>query len=307
MPTQIEIRQQIVINIVDALKNSDLPPWRMPWATHSNGRGLPANAISKRAYSGINPLLLTLHARRHRFRSRYWATFRQWADRGASVMPRPADVPPGAWGCQIVLFKPITKTEIDKKTGEERERAFPILRTFTVFNADQVYGAEEFQVTDLIVNDNFVGYEPAETALSAYPADVRHGGDQAYYNLTHDYIQLPEKHRFAEEREYYATAFHEAAHHSESRLGWSGSYALGELRSEMAACFLMAELGLPQSEDLTNHHAYIKDWLEALESDPRHLFSASSAASKAVDYILSFSRQTEAETQDVPDEELVVA
>src|SRR4051794_38013583 len=255
MPSQSEIRSKIVNTVIDALKNSDLPPWRMPWATHLNGRGLPANAVSKRAYSGINPLLLTLHARRHGFRSRYWATFNQWRDMGASVMPRPAVVAPGGWGCQIVFFKPMRKTEIDKRTGEEREKSYPILRTFTVFCADQVHGAEEFRVPDLIVNDGFIDYEPAEIALGAYPADVRHGGDQAFYNRTHDYIQLPEKHRFPEEREYYATAFHETAHHSESRLGWTGPYALGEVRSEIAACCLMAELGIPQSEDMSNHVA----------------------------------------------------
>lgn len=307
MPSQAQIRTKIANEIVEALKSGDLPPWRMPWATHPNGRGLPANAISRRPYSGINPLLLTVHARRHGLRSRFWATFNQWRDMGASVRPRPADVPPGQWGCQIVFFQPITKTEIDKKTGEEKERAFPVLRTFTLFNADQVSGAEEFQVPDLVANPDFIDYEPAETALRAYPADVRHGGDQAFYNRTGDYIQLPEKHRFAEEREYYATLAHEMAHHSESRLGWTGPYACGELRAEMAACFLMAELGLPQCDDMTNHHAYLKDWLEALQSDPRHLFSASSAASKACDYILSFSRTTEAETQEVRDEEVVMA
>ena len=94
------------------------------------------------------------------------------------------------------------------------------------------------------------------------------------------------------------------AHHSESRLGWTGPYALGELRSEMAACFLMAELGLPQSEDMTNHHAYLASWLEALQSDPRHLFSASSAASKACDYILLFSRS--AEVVDSPEDSAVL-
>ena len=291
MPTQAEIRSRIVREVLDAIRNGGLPPWRMPWSSHPNGRGLPTNAVSKKGYSGINPLLLTLHARRHGFRSRHWATFRQWTDMGASVMHRPADVPAGQWGCQVVFFKPISKTEVGKD-GQEEEVKFPLLRTYTLFNADQVFGADKFQVPNLIVNSDFVDYEPAEVALGAYPAEVRHGGDQAFYSQDGDYIQLPEKHRFPVPVDYYATLAHEMAHHSQKRLGWTGSYSLAELRAEIAACFLMAELGIPQGDDMTNHHAYLASWLEALQSDPRHLFSASSAASKAATYILSFSRPT---------------
>jgi antirestriction protein ArdC len=303
MPTQAEIRSRITTEIIEALQSGNQPPWRMPWSSHPNGRGLPANAVSKRGYSGINPLLLTLHARRHGFRPRYWATFNQWVEMGATVMHRPHGVPAGQWGCQVVFFRPIKKTEIDKRTGEEKEVKFPLLRTYTLFNADQIHGAEKFQVPNLIVNSDFVDYEPAEVALGAYPADVRHGGDRAFYNQDGDYIQLPEKHRFPVPVDYYATLAHEMAHHSQKRLGWTGSYALAELRAEMAACFLMAELGIPQGDDMANHHAYLASWLEALQSDPRHLFSASSAASKAAAYILSFGRPA----GDVEETEAVLA
>ena len=41
-----------------------------------------------------------------------------------------------------MFFKPIIKTEIDQDTGEEEEVKFPgLLKTYCVFNADQVYGA----------------------------------------------------------------------------------------------------------------------------------------------------------------------
>jgi antirestriction protein ArdC len=60
----------------------------------------------------------------------------------------------------------------------------------------------------------------------------------------------------------------------------------------MASCFLMAALGIPGG-DLTNHAAYVQSWLQALENDPRHIFKASSAASKAADYLLGFARPKE--------------
>ena len=278
---------------MEALERGGLPPWRMPWSSHPNGRGLPTNAVSRRAYSGINLLLLTLHARRHSFRSRYWATFNQWAEMGATVMHRPIHVDPGHWGCQVVFFKPALKKNIVERTGDEKKHTFPVPRTYTLFAADQVHGAEQFRVPDLTVNHGFIDYKPAETAVCAYPVDVRHEGDHAYYDRTHDYIQLPERRRFLEPVDYYATLAHECAHHSEKRLNWTGSHALGELRAEIAACYLLAELGVPQSKDMTNHHAYIEHWLGAIRNDPRVVWQATSAASKASDHILSFSRLQE--------------
>ena len=90
------------------------------------------------------------------------------------------------------------------------------------------------------------------------------------------------------------TLFHELAHWSESRLNWKGDYPSGELRAEIAAAFVSAELGVPQSDDLTNVNAYLKSWLRSLKDDPRYIFTSSAAASKAADYVLSFSRTPEA-------------
>ena len=60
---------------------------------------------------------------------------------------------------------------------------------------------------------------------------------------------------------------------------------------------LLRELGVPASDDLTNHVAYLKSWLQAMRNDPRFIFVASAQASKAADFILSFSRKSE----DVPE------
>jgi antirestriction protein ArdC len=193
------------------------------------------------------------------------------------------------------LFKPLIKTEIDPDTGQEVQVGVPILRTYTVFNLDQADGTklDRFRTDIVPPLGNFVDSEPAERAIEATGADIRHGGDRASYHRPAegggDFIRLPHKWQFQAEKEYYATVLHELAHWSEIRLGWEGSYALGELRAEIAASFLLAELGVPQSDDLTNHHAYVANWLKALQSDPRYIFTASTAASKAADFILSVS------------------
>ena len=182
------------------------------------------------------------------------------------------------------------------KQGVEEETTFPILRTFTLFNADQVDGAESFQCLGKVNDSDFIDYAPADEVIASTPADIRFGGDRACYNKKEDFIQMPLKSQFKEESEFYGTAFHELAHWSESRLQWQSNYALGELRAEIAACYLLAELNVPMAS-FENHHAYLANWLEAIKADPRLIFQVASAASKASDFVLSFSRQ-EASIED---------
>jgi antirestriction protein ArdC len=301
MATQNDIRQSITHQIIEALKSGGLPPWKRPWCNHRNS-GHPVNIESNRPYSGVNPLLLQLAAQRHGLRSKFWGTFNQWQKLGGRIKARPADVPPGQWGTGIVFFKPVRKTEVNKDTGEEEEVRFGFLRNYTVFNIDQIEGTHlnHLRVGDVPATSTFLDFEPAERAITATGADIRFGGDRAFYRRPTpdgdgDFIQCPYKHQFTEQKEYYATLLHELTHWSEVRLGWQGSYAEGELRAEIGACYALAELGVPQSDDLTNHNAYLGHWLEALQNDARFIFICSTAASKAANFILSFSRTPVAE------------
>jgi antirestriction protein ArdC len=131
MASQTEIRQRITNQIIDALKSGNLPPWRKPWASHPNA-GFPANVVSKRSYSGINPMLLLLSAEKHNFRTKWWGTYRQWEQLGGNVVRRPENIEPGQWGTSIVLWKPVEKTEIDSETGEESTKRFGFLKQFHV-------------------------------------------------------------------------------------------------------------------------------------------------------------------------------
>ena len=113
---------------------------------------------------------------------------------------------------------------------------------------------------------------------------------------------MPPKASFTEPDEYYETIFHELVHATEhpTRLNWSrkeaeNSYALGELVAEIGACYLARELGVPASGNLSNHVAYLANWLKAMKDDSRFIFTASSQASKAADYLLAFSRPVAAE------------
>ena len=72
---------------------------------------------------------------------------------------------------------------------------------------------------------------------------------------------------------------------------------MGELIAEIASCFLATELGVPNTEPLENHVAYLKSWLEAMRNDSNYLFKASRQASKVCDYLLSFVRQDATEAK----------
>jgi antirestriction protein ArdC len=305
MPTQSEIRERITNTIVESLKSGNLPPWRMPWRSDPNW-GLPTNVVSKKKYRGINPLLLQIAAMRHGLKSKTWGTFNQWRDLGGRVMRRPDDVPPGEWGTGIIFWSKVTKTE-ENEHGEEEKKDIFFMKTYTVFNVDQVEGEhlDHLRVGHTISNANPVEtYEEADRVIEATAADIRYGGNRAYYDPVQDLIQVPLREQFTA-GEYYETVLHELCHWSEPRLNWNrkdsqNSYALGELIAEMGSCFLATELGIPNAETLPNHASYLEHWLKAMQNDHRFIFQASSQASKAADFILSFSRVPEPEPEEVP-------
>jgi antirestriction protein ArdC len=112
--------------------------------------------------------------------------------------------------------------------------------------------------------------------------------------------------------EYYETLCHELVHWTEAshRLNWDrqkpeNSYACGELIAELGGCFLASEMGLSTADNLINHAAYLKSWIAALKSDHKFIFKAASQASRAVDFILSFSRTRKDLTESL--DELILA
>lgn len=307
MPSQAEIQKQITTRILDGLKNGTIP-WRKPWR-HDKNAGAPANVISKRPYSGINPILLDLAAMSRGHVSRYYGTYQQWQSLGAQVQKRPDDVKPGQWGTQIVFYKKVKRTRLEN--GEERTETFPLLKFYTVFNIDQVDGESVDHLRASVETEPAPpkpDFEPARNAIDATGAEFRFGGNRAFYarpvgeyphHTDGDFIQVPHPSQFVAPQDFISTSFHELVHWSEVRLGWKGSYALGELIAEIGACYLCAQTGVPCSEDLSNHTSYLQSWLKELETDPRAILKAASQASKATDFILGFSRATEPQANDL--------
>jgi antirestriction protein ArdC len=158
----------------------------------------------------------------------------------------------------------------------------------------------------LTAADTHARHEEAERVISATWADIRHGGDRAFYRPREDFIQMPERGRFESAEAYYETLLHETVHWCEhpSRLNWNraekeNTYALGELVAELGACYLMCEVGLPLADTWKNSASYLGHWLKAMNQDPRFIFKATAQASRAADHVLSYSRQQAPEEQPV--------
>ena len=300
MPSQTEIRQQVTQQIIAALEQN-LLPWRRPWRATTGGSqpNRHSNVASRKAYSGLNPMLLELHAMQHGLTSRWWGTFPMWKSLGCNIRKRPQGVEEGHWGCRITYYRPLTRTVVNNTTGDEEDDRFFVLKTFVVFCADQIQGADAFQVHE----DNGPSpaepdFQPAEELISATGADIRFGGDRAYYHRKGDFIVLPPRATFSPPGAFYETAIHELAHFSEARTGWNHEkegYALGELAAEIASCYVAAELGIPQGEELGNHVAYLQNWLDALKGDRNFIFKAAKQASKVTDFLLGFVKKPEPE------------
>jgi antirestriction protein ArdC len=257
-------------------------PWVRPWKTNRYAKTsvMPGNAVTGRAYSGINVPILWASADMNGYPTHAWLTFKQALEHDAHVRK-------GERGTHVVFTK---KVEV-KGDNDETER-LSMLREYVVFNVAQIEG--------LSLPEKELPPEPerlaaVEAFVAATHADIRYGGDKACFVPSHDFVAMPLPGSFTSIASFHATELHELGHWSahKSRLdrdlsGRFGTraYAAEELVAEFTAAFLCAHLGIAGE---LRHAGYIENWLELLRHDNRAIFTAASKASQAADYLRSFS------------------
>ena len=280
-------------------------PWVQPWNAAPAPLGLPKNASTGRGYTGINVLILWTACLEHGFATQNWLTFRQALKLGGHVKK-------GAKGVTAVYadrFIPYRERQRAAETGDEPD-AIPFLKRFTLFNTDQCedLSAESAPAPGPAADSQDLILPQAEALIRATGADIRIGGNQAYYVPTADYIQVPPPAAYFEPINWHRTVFHELGHHTghPSRLNrdlsgtfGSHSYAREELVAEMCGAFVCAALSIVPT---VRHADYLGAWLEVLREDNRAIIRAASAASKAADYLLAFRAATETPHPDDPGE-----
>jgi antirestriction protein ArdC len=250
--------------------------WSKPWVDF--GEGIARNASTGKAYRGGNVLITYATAAANGWEGPWWATYRQWDELGAQVRK-------GEKSTRLIFWKFIERSDDDGNV-----RRIPFANVFNVFHAAQVEGWEAPEAPE---RDTPERVAEAEAFFAAVGADVRHGGDRAYYSPTGDYIGIPQLEQFSEAPAYYATLGHEHAHWTgrsgrcardlSGRFG-SESYAAEELVAELTSAFLCATLGL-SSTPRPDHAAYLANWLKVLRDDSKALWKAASLAQQAHDYL----------------------
>jgi antirestriction protein ArdC len=240
-------------------------------------------------YSGINVVMLWSEAVDRGYSAPIWMTFRQAGELGGHVRK-------GEHGSSVVYASTFKKSEQDAETGEDIERDIPFMKGYTVFNVEQIEGLPDHYYATAAAPALSAEERIAELeAFFAHTgAQVRHGGNRAYYAPGPDHIQMPHFEFFEDRESYYSTLGHETTHwtrHSSrldrdfgrKRYGDEG-YAMEELVAELGSAFLSADLGLTP-EVRADHAAYIGSWIKVLKNDKRAVFTAAAHAQKATNFL----------------------
>ena len=288
---------------ITTLLERGVRPWVKPWTSVGfDILELPLRYCGT-PYRGMNIVALWAAAMERGFAARHWFTFKQALALNACVRK-------GERGSYVVYY-----TELGAKAGEDAPRTIVprprgpsgtdlpetrrILRHYTVFNAEQIDGLPEAfyppKQTEIPLSARTCDEVRLSGLFARVPATIRYGGNRAFYLMSADVIQVPDKSAFADTTQFYATLAHEMAHWTrhpsrlnrdfgQTRFG-APAYALEELVAELASAFIGAHIGLP-ADHLEDHAAYIGGWLKALGDNPSAFLTAASKAQAAADWVL---------------------
>lgn len=288
------VRRDVAADInakILALLAEGVMPWRKPWDSARVSPALPRR-VGGEPYRGANVILLWSRGAASGFRSPYWLTFKQANKLGASVRK-------GEHGESVIYYGAATRVRA-RQNKEAVEDTFRFLKSYVVFNADQIDGLDaKFHA------------EPLPTTpprLSAHDKWFLRLGiarilsrDVAAYVPKRDLIAMPSIAAFDSVPDYCATLNHEcvhatgAAHRVGRDLAKRFSHeerAVEELIAEIGAALLGAHMHLPQHHIL-DHAAYIGSWMRVLANDTRAFLYAAGQAQRAVDWLLAKSAITE--------------
>lgn len=302
--TKKSVRDDFAEKFISILESDKPMQWVQGWA--NSGFSRPYNGGSNRAYNGLNRFILAFEAMERGWTDPRFFTFKQASDEGYSVKKGEKSTRVEYWAVwdnvekksiSISEYRKILKSDLD----EDRYRLYS--KAAYVFNAHQLNNIELMPV--VTPQHDFQENRLAEEVLSCLSQNmdvpIHYGGDRAYYSPTGDYVQMPQREAFFTAEDYYSTLGHELSHATgaasrlnrpmDSLYANAESYALEELRAEIASTYFCAELGVNISDKaLESHQAYVASWLKAIKEDHNALFSALKDADKIADYMMEQGR-----------------
>lgn len=291
-----------VIKGVEKAKGNPSMPWDESFLA-SGGYLIPHNYSTKKAYRGVNILLLKQGNPYAGFTNPYFLTFKQVQELKGKVKPK-------SKGLEVVYFTRLFKftNQVKKQSfstyKKEKMIAFlkskgynanqfdmlvnviPILKYYKVFNAVDIEGID-FGLKNLSTLEKAkLGYVApskarhkdtkntlAELIIKNTPKiSIKHQGNSAYYTTGEDAVYMPKFESFDSANDYYRVLFHELVHATghvkrlDRELGHkfgSVKYAKEELIAEFGSVFLSAQAGILWHTH-GDHEKYIKNWLLAI-------------------------------------------
>lgn len=300
-----DIETEITQGFVTAIKEGGTVPWRKGWTC--NGI-LPSNFQSKRPYRGLNSVWLGLIQQAKGYRTPYWTTYNAalkscgfpGGDRAAASEWRDANpgkgVRAGEKSSMAILWKFLP---VEDKKNPGTIKKVPMLKTFPIFNLDQVDGLEA-EVPERPEVDPSGIAEWIRDQYAEPPAFQQIECPQAYYSPSSDLVVVPATWQFTSQQAEAETIAHEYVHSTghPSRLGridlkWQErqDYAKEELVAEIGAAMLMQQYGIEPNVPMMADYCY--GWLQALQNDHSLIISAAQQAQKACDRITGYVYQEE--------------
>lgn len=285
---RVDIYTQVTSKIIEALERG-VRPWHCPWnCANAAGRITRPLRHQGQPYQGINILMLWSASELSGYSCPFWLTFNQAKELGGTVRK-------GEHGFPVVYASTFKKKGETGDDGQETEEEIPFLRQYSVFNAEQCDGLpKHFYALAEPPKETLERIARAEAFFANTKAEIRTGGNRAYYAIGDDYVQMPPFETFRDAESHAATLAHELTHWTrhETRLNrdfgrkrWGDDgYAMEELVAELGSAFLCADLSITP-EVREDHASYIENWLKVLRADKRAVFSAASHASKAVEFL----------------------
>ncbi len=259
-----DIYQTVTDRIVAAVEANPAKP-EMPWPRSGLSTLLPTNAATGKTYRGINIVGLWAEAQLRGSPYAVWSSYKQWQEIGAQVRK-------GEKAAFGVFYKDYEVDPDPAKPDDDGKRV--VAKASTVFNANQVDGytpAEPPPTLPPLERDARI-----EAFIAATKADIRSGGESAFYRPSTDHIQMPDENLFrnpdtqTRSTDWYSVIFHELGQWrgAEKRLNrqfgkrfGDQAYCVEELVGKLTSAFVSTSLGLTPTPR-ADHAQYIAHFLE---------------------------------------------
>ena len=291
--------ENITQSILAALEKGVLP-WRKSHTISSFE--LPQNYVSKRPYTSINHLIMSLGL----FERPYYLTRNQIGELGGKISK-------GQKGTIVTFWKfPTEEKKIELLSAGKSPS--PLFSYYYVWNVAQIEGID-FKLPGL-QQQKQAGearqLPSLQTAVERMKADgvtLNHNClDRPTYEVVRDVVVIPRITDFITPEHYYKTMYHEFVHatghpkrlnreHIAAPLTGGEKTPQGrafeELIAELGTSFVLAGLGvdLSQRGDLLGQaSSYIQSWIGMLKNDRTLIVKAATKAQASADYIIGKSQ-----------------